>query len=90
VIDENYESPLEDLDEMIMNEPREKEYENDIEKQIPQYKKSIQMQAKGQVNLVNILRTEASERIDPEVKHVQLYLQFKVPYFKEFNSRTLF
>jgi hypothetical protein len=42
VIDENYESPLEDLDEMIMNEPREKEYENDIEKQIPQYKKSIQ------------------------------------------------
>jgi hypothetical protein len=47
VIDENYESPLEDLDEMIMNEPREKEYENDIEKQIPQYKKSIQMQARA-------------------------------------------
>lgn len=41
------------------------------------------------MSLIEIMRRDPEERMPHELQHLQLYMQFKVPFFKEFNSKIL-
>ena len=81
----NYESNTESSNDSDSDKPID--YDKDFDENF--YKKSLDLQKKGHVSLLDIISKPADKRTNEERDHIVVHLMFRVPFFADYKRDHL-